>query len=362
MTASHSFSPDPHDPAPRPAIDWLALEHATHVDAAGRGLAGLTAGNGPWDSGQLAATATTLARDGRRVVLVTGFCRQGPAAMTAETDGPPGALILAGTLVKLGIDTVLVSDRYARPLLEAGCDHLGLDRRMVHEMPIESRGAGESLPESDRWCEAFFSGPGQGATHLVAIERPGPSHTAESLVAQDRAGPAPLEQFLRDVPAGQRNRCHNMRGQSIDAHVAKTEQLLAWIARSAAPVVTIGIGDGGNEVGMGGIAWEVLTAALPGQTAGRIVSRVATDHLLLAGVSDWGAYALALAAAVLRGDPAAAEGCSTLDVSQLVRTLVERAGAVDGVTGQPTATVDGLDLDVYLAPLVKMREILGLAR
>jgi hypothetical protein len=40
--------------------------------------------------------------------------------------------------------------------------------------------------------------------------------------------------------------------------------------------------------------------------------------------------------------------------------LVEKAGAVDGVTGAHTATVDGLQLDAYLAPLVRLRQFLGL--
>ncbi len=72
-----------------PPIDWPALERATHVDPARRGLAGLTAHGRPWDAGNLAAAAQSLARHGRRVVIVTGFCRRSPLGMTAETDGPP---------------------------------------------------------------------------------------------------------------------------------------------------------------------------------------------------------------------------------------------------------------------------------
>ena len=157
-----------------PAINWQALEQATHVDLAGRNLLRLGTGGRPWDAGNLAAAAGSIAQRGRRVIIVTGFCRSSPPGMTAETDGPPGALFLARAAATLGIDPVLVSDRYGLPLLEAGCDHFGLARSAIHEMPIEEPAADDSLPLSDRWCEAFFSGPARDATHLVAIERPGP--------------------------------------------------------------------------------------------------------------------------------------------------------------------------------------------
>jgi D-glutamate cyclase len=361
----------PNDPATRPpaatgrspdgtALDWDALERATHVDPAGRNLAALTADGGFWDTGHLAAAATDLAQHARRVVIVTGFCRWSSAGMTAETDGPPGALLLARALLALGIDVLLVSDRYGAALLDAGCDHLGLGRAITHEMPIEQHAADDALPASDRWCEAFFTGPALGATHLVAIERPGPSHTPVSLAMQQRSGPVPLERFEREVPPTETNRCHNMRGERIDRWVAKTDRLFAWIERHRAAITTIGIGDGGNEIGMGAIAWEILARALDSPQAGRIASRVACDHLLLAGVSDWGAYGLALATAMLRGAAGEAAAWDAPSQATLIRTLVDRAGAVDGVTGEHTATVDGLELDVYLAALVQMRKVLGL--
>ena len=92
----------------------------------------------------------------------------------------------------------------------------------------------------------------------------------------------------------------------------------------------------------------------------RIVCRVAVDHLLLAGVSDWGAYALALATAALRGARNEVAAWTAAGQAALIRRLVDEAGAVDGVSGQPTATVDSLELDVCSAPLVQMREAFGL--
>lgn len=76
-------------------VDWKGLERATHADPAGRNLATLAVGGRYWDAGHLEAAAQDLANRARRVIIVTGFCRWSSVGMTAETDGPPGALLLA---------------------------------------------------------------------------------------------------------------------------------------------------------------------------------------------------------------------------------------------------------------------------
>ena len=111
--------------------------------------------------------------------------------------------------------------------------------------------------------------------------------------------------------------------------------------------MTIGIGDGGNEIGMGSFAWETLAQAVGGEAAGRIAARIGTDFALVAGVSNWGAYALALSVAALRGQAAEANAWHESAERQLIETLVA-AGALDGLTLRAEATVDGLPLDEYL--------------
>jgi hypothetical protein len=85
---------------------------------------------------------------------------------------------------------------------------------------------------------------------------------------------------------------------------------------------------------------------------------VATDFLIVAGVSNWGAYALAAGVMALKGraepdlfDPAAE--LKALD------HLVSNGPLVDGVRGTPTATVDGLDWEAYARPLHQMRGALA---
>ncbi len=121
-------------------------------------------------------------------------------------------------------------------------------------------------------------------------------------------------------------------------------------------LTTIGIGDGGNEIGKGKIPAEVIGRNIP---KGELIAcRVATDHLIVCGVSNWGAYALAAGVALLRRanlDP------GLFDVEkerELLRIMVEQGPLVDGVTAQPTVTVDGLSFEEYVKPLARIRGIL----
>ena len=51
---------------------------------------------------------------------------------------------------------------------------------------------------------------------------------------------------------------------------------------------TIGIGDGGNEVGMGKIYDRVTSSAIP--NAKEIACVVPSDHIIVASVSNWGIH------------------------------------------------------------------------
>jgi hypothetical protein len=114
-------------------------------------------------------------------------------------------------------------------------------------------------------------------------------------------------------------------------------------------VVTIGIGDGGNEIGMGAIPWRVIRANIP--NGATVACRVATDYLIVAGISNWGAYGLAAGIRHLRGAGSDAELFSLAREGTLLRAMVERGPLVDGVTGKQKVTVDAVPLDRYLAVL-----------
>jgi len=308
----------------------------------------------PLCQGQLAVAARDVADRATAVGIVTGFAIAGAVPVAAETDGPPGALFLARALVSLGIDVLLIADRYATPLLAVGCDRCGLPRSILREFPLEdsSHTSGQGMPgtpRADAWVNEFWrSDAGSRLSHLISVEHVGPSHTHESFLMQRRNGPIPLDDFQRDVPPESRDVCHNMRGTPIDALTGRAHRLFDLRGEHRQAVTTIGIGDGGNEIGMGSIPWEALRSAVTVGPAGRVACRVATDHTLLAGVSDWASYALACSVLRLRGITGCPPGWDEAGQRALIEALVRDAGAVDGVTARREASVDGLPLETYL--------------
>jgi D-glutamate cyclase len=78
------------------------------------------------------------------------------------------------------------------------------------------------------------------------------------------------------------------------------------------------------------------------------------DHLVVAGVSNWGAYGLMAALAVLRPEwsPAISRFLTAERDLAVTRAIVEKAGAVDGVTARRETTVDGFGPEIH-GPLIE---------
>lgn len=328
------------------ALDFSALEAIVRQDPSGRGVAGYRH-QGEWLApAMLQRAARDLADESDAVAIVTGFCVADLEPPMAETDGPPGALYLARALLTLGKKVALVSDGSGLDLLRLGCRLWGLEAPLVSLAALDGdkgRSLSDVLPPS-------LAGR---LTHLIAIERVGPSHTSDSIRRQSGNTAAAIERYEREVPEEHRNRSHNMRGVIIDDFSAPAHRL--FDAARDQRITTIGIGDGGNEIGMGSLPWQVLRGALEAPHAGRIICRVATDFLLLAGVSNWGAYALACAVASLSGRGDLIANWDEASQRQLIEHLVREGGAVDGLTRRREATVDGLSLDAYLDVLRQIR-------
>ncbi len=325
------------------------LRAMIQVDVGRRGLAAdpvhnlLTA-----CAGDFAAACHSLAETPHaRLAIVTGFFIAHATPPAAETDGPLGALFLARTLPALGIDVVLATDALCVPALRAGLRACGLEGRIaLLTLPHPFAGS----PEEYRHRFAEQVGP---LTHLLALERVGPSHTVASLQAQG-GGEATddVTLYLAEVPAHEHDRYHSMRGRDITALMSPAHWLFEATAGPLAAVVTLGIGDGGNEIGMGKVAWSVLRRNIP---LGAIVGcRVATRYLVVAGVSNWGAYGLAAGLLSLRGQPPDPEWFLPAREEELLTCMVREGPLVDGLTGLPTSTVDGLAFPRYAEPLVAL--------
>lgn len=328
------------------------IERSIRRDPAQRGLIGSETEFGPLCVGHLAAAAQDLATSAGHVGIVTGFYVPRAEPPAAETDGLLGSLMLAHALRCVGVDVSLITDEPCAGALHAAAGFVSFPAERLHVAPLDA----------DGWTRSFLTETAGGFTHLVAIERPGPSHTEESLLAQDgRAQDAAivLERFRSEVPPAHRDRCHNMRGTPIDAYTAGLHQLFEGLGRANPTLRTIGIGDGGNEIGMGSIAWEELERRVEGEHAGRILCRIATDWTIIAGTTNWGGYALAASVLLIRDRVGEIAAWDARHQQQMLEHIVRHGPAVDGITALHEATVDGLPFLTYIQVWEAIRRILG---
>lgn len=251
------------------------------------------------------------------VLLATGAGAP-PHLPAGETDGPPGVIFLADALRRL---------RKARPVLLT-------EGRMV--APLQAGAAAADLPAA---VEALPEGPAspEAAGALLARHRPA------ALVVVEKLG------------ENERGVIHDMHGTDVGASHASVAPLV--LAAKTAGVPTVAIGDRGNEVGFGLLAGSLPASALRRRRCvcpcgGTILSSVATGALVVAATSNWGAYAVTAALAVLEGredllpDPG---------VEAAVREACVAAGARDGVSREAAPSVDGTSPEAQGALLLLLR-------
>src|SRR5262245_18292652 len=193
------------------------------------------------------------------VSIVMGFYIA--KADAGEADGPIGTMFLAQVLCALGPAVRILVEPFALPASEMALLRAGLmlgDRIEVVPLsaPKKNCAIWQNSPLLHRKPRLAASGSNL-VTHVVAIERAGPSHGPTSLRKQERTGPAPLEQFEARVAKDHFYKHHNMRGEIITKSLSPSHRVFDYLKSQAVPITTIGIGDGGNEIGMGKIPWEV---------------------------------------------------------------------------------------------------------
>lgn len=278
---------------------------------------------------------------GSTVLIATG-AGVPPKLPYGETDGPPGAAALATALAKgLQARVVIVTEVSHFPPIEAAV-HVA-NSRLREGVRVEDGQTTGPIP-----IEIMTFPIGLNAGHeraRVLMEMLCPS----AVVFIERDGPNVEGQF------------HGVRGDCRDPSAVGHVYLLAYHATEAG-VLTIGIGDGGNEVGFGAVR-ESIRSILPnrgqslaGYKSG-VVTVVATDIIVSASVSNWGAYAVAAALAVLLNDMEVLHDSRTEE--EMVIATVE-AGARDGATSILSQAVDGIDLDGHLA-FVRLLQAVAIA-
>ena len=219
------------------------------------------------------------------ILLTTGFYVEGHA----ETDGPLGTMTLGKALAKLGYHPIIVTDKYCKGFFEVE----GLEVKYVH--------LGDGKEEYEKLLEECQP------VALISIERCG-----------------------RNV----QNDYANMRGISIKDKTARTD-ILFEMARQEG-ITTFGVGDGGNDIGMGNLK-EVIMSKLA-----LTPCDIEVDALIIATVSNWGAYALA---AYMQKIKKIKVLPTYKEIENYLKTIV-RMGSVDGVTKEQAMSVDGFSLEV----------------
>jgi len=264
--------------------------------------------------GELEEAARALS-SAKSVGLITGFYVPRGDTPAAETDGPVGTALLAVALAACGVPARVAVDAPCEAAVRAAVAAAG-GGVAIDVVALDDLSAIRQVAES--WRTA-------GVTHAVAIERCGPS------------------------PDG---RPRNMRGVDVSQWTAPLDELFV-----AHPWVRIGVGDGGNEIGMGRLPAGLIARTVP--NGEQIACVTGCDHLIVAGVSNWGACGLIAALAVLRPDwaPTLGRFLTAEREAEVTRATVERAGAIDGVTARREATVDGFGPEVHAAVVDDLRRI-----
>ena len=229
------------------------------------------------------------------ILIGTGF----PVVNTFETDGPVGAIALYETLEKLGAIPIIVC---GRPISQAL-----LPKYRIHEIRVGDNDQREHEAE-----EALLR---LEPDAIISIERPGQA-----------------------ADGGY----YNMRGESISANTACFD-----IFMNLSNCPTIGIGDGGNEIGMGNVSKAL-------QDLNIVPSVTCCDELIVTDVSNWGAYGIISFLSVWSNRDFLSE-IMPLDILRYISEL----GSVDGVTRINQLTEDGLDASEGESLLLELRQACG---
>lgn len=310
------------------------IDRIVCLDVGARGVAGLYEPARALVGGSMVEAAARQLMDvkaGEHVFIVTGsLTRASVSTAIAENDGPIGSAVLARAISRgmnaipvILVDTT-IRDRVARMVELAGLNVVtGEQARIATALP---RFTGVAVMESG---SVDADAARRRAKDLIEAYAP------KAVIACERAGLTGDGTY------------RNALGQDYSEGREKLDYVFDEAAARGIP--SIGIGDGGNEIGMGAVKEAVATHIAHGAI---LCAQQATDVLIPAGVSNWGCYAIAAALAIAKGDASLAH---TPAAERRLIELSPSTGLVDGMTGLLDATVDGMQPDVH-ASIVHLLE------
>lgn len=259
-------------------------------------------------------------RENPIVLIGTGFLVK--PTLRPETDGPISSALLARAVSILGGTPVIVSEINSMDVLRAACTEAELIVADTVEEAIERPHsvALVVMPQASRkeaTKEVIDKMLSLSPAGMVSIEHPGK--------ADDGKYYSLLGYELKDWPGA-------------------VDDLMDLVGEQGG--CTIGIGDGGNEAGMG-FAKPELDHIVP---YGSLIGVAGTCKApIIASISEYGAYALIAALEFISGKKV----LQSPDLEERVLRAAVRAGSVCGCSGRPVAAIDMTDIE-YIRSYVNM--------
>lgn len=256
------------------------------------------------------------------IAILTGFFIPGADPPAAETDGIIGTVHLASGLLNIGIPVRIATDDYCLPAVLQAVKSVDLEE----EIDIDSVPVGRKSFDRIQSIEKQWQVSSPPVSHIISIERVGP---------------------------GDDHICRNMRGEDISEFSPPLYVLFANNENRT----TIGIGDGGNELGMGQIPPSIIEKSI--QNGKRIRCCISCDHLIVSGVSNWGAMGLLAALAILMPNRSTRliERLTPQTDYRILKSMVDNGVVVDGINGKPGMSVDNVPWE-YHSDMI--RKIIGI--
>eukprot|EP00299_Pterocystis_sp_00344_P016451 c8260_g1_i1.p1 GENE.c8260_g1_i1~~c8260_g1_i1.p1 ORF type:complete len:171 (-),score=41.32 c8260_g1_i1:117-629(-) len=144
---------------------------------------------------------------------------------------------------------------------------------------------------------------------------------------------------------------YTMRGKLMETVDSGIDQLFRLCFESDT-CVTIGIGDGGNELGTGAVA-DITRQFI--NNGPLIACAVPAKYTVMTGTSDWGGFALA--GEIHLNHPQSSWNFRPNSELRQVLESMTAAGARDGISKQAIAQVDGLSWEIYSGVVQEMASL-----
>ena len=272
----------------------------------------------------LSAVGEAKSPEKKTVIITTGFVV--PPWIEAETDGPVGAMSLARSL-SLGFDLtpILVTEPSSVAKLsvlgqQAGFRVAGYEKatKVPRRMVVE----GFTLD---------YQRAKKESEDLLRRVSPG------AIISVEKASPNRKKVF------------HSGIGVDVSSLSSKVDALIDSAREIGIP--TIGIGDAGNEIGMGVIEDSVRDILPTGKDCGcpchsGVASAVPTDSLIVTGTSNWGCSAIE---AMLSYHFQSPELLHDGAMEEFLIRAAASAGFIDPASGFAEAGVDAIPAKVHAA-------------